>query len=62
MFLPSSTFKGLLVTGGNKSSVAGVLVNQFGLSIGTDLIICSKQTLGALFGVRDLIIMAPYPY
>ena len=35
--LPSSSFKGLIVTGGNKSSVAGVLVNQFGLSIGTDL-------------------------
>ena len=37
MFLPSSTFKGLIVTDGNKSSVAGVLVDQFGLSIGTDL-------------------------
>ena len=29
--------KGLIVTDGNKSSVAGVLVNQFGLSIGTVL-------------------------
>ena len=31
------SIKGLIVTDGNKSSVAGILVNQLGLSIGTGL-------------------------